>query len=126
MGYDALGVTTSIQHTNAGGSTLENFAYTLDIGERLSSQTDTINGTPTTTGYGYDLANQLTTAGPKTYNFDPNGNRNNSGFVVWPGNQLQSDGSYYWRVRSVNAKKVAGPWSRIRSFTQSWQTAPVA
>jgi RHS repeat-associated protein len=94
IGYDALGVTTSIQHTNGSGSTLENFAYTLDIGERLSSETDTINGTATTTGYGYDLANQLTSAGSNTYAFDFNGNRNNSGFVVGANNQLSTDGSW--------------------------------
>jgi hypothetical protein len=48
IGYDA-GVTNSITHKNAAGSTLESFSYTLDAGYRLTSETDNINGTPTTT-----------------------------------------------------------------------------
>jgi hypothetical protein len=35
-----------------------------------------------------------------------------------------TDGTYYWRVRSINSKDVAGLWSRGRSYTKRWSTAP--
>jgi hypothetical protein len=34
------------------------------------------------------------------------------------------DGSYYWRVRAVNAKDDAGRWSSGRSFKKRWSTRP--
>lgn len=34
------------------------------------------------------------------------------------------DGDYFWRVRAIDKKARAGRWSRARSFTKSWATAP--
>ena len=34
------------------------------------------------------------------------------------------DGTYFWRVRAVNAKDDAGRWSQGRSFTKRWSTRP--
>jgi hypothetical protein len=36
-----------------------------------------------------------------------------------------TDGTYHWRVRTLNAHNVAGPWSRARIVMKSWQAAPV-
>jgi RHS repeat-associated protein len=94
MGYDGLGITNSITHQNGSGGTLESFAYTIDIGGRLTSETDNINGTQTSFNIGYDQANQMTSAGANTYGYTLNGNRNNNGLVPGPGNQLQSDGNW--------------------------------
>jgi hypothetical protein len=38
--------------------------------------------------------------------------------------KMLTDGTYYWRVRSIGSKDVAGPWSPVRSFTKAWTTAP--
>ncbi|HEX8856320.1 MAG TPA: hypothetical protein VF752_12050 [Thermoleophilaceae bacterium] len=35
-----------------------------------------------------------------------------------------TDGTYYWRVRSISSKDVAGEWSRSRAYTKSWTDAP--
>ena len=35
------------------------------------------------------------------------------------------DGPYFWRVRAVDASDTAGRWSRARSYTQAWTTAPI-
>jgi len=35
-----------------------------------------------------------------------------------------ADGTYYWRVRAINAKEEAGPWSSTRTLRKSWSTAP--
>jgi hypothetical protein len=34
------------------------------------------------------------------------------------------NGSYYWRVRAINAKEDAGRWSRTRSIRKAWDVAP--
>jgi hypothetical protein len=34
------------------------------------------------------------------------------------------DGTYFWRVRAVNAKDDAGRWSHGRSFTKRWSNRP--
>ena len=35
------------------------------------------------------------------------------------------DGNFFWRVRAVTAKNRVGAWSKPRSLTKSWTTAPV-
>ena len=35
-----------------------------------------------------------------------------------------ADGTYYWRVRAINAKDEAGPWSSTRTLVKAWSTAP--
>jgi RHS repeat-associated protein len=90
--WDVAGNITEIKHTNAANTVLEDFTYVLDAGNRLSSETDTINGTGTTTNYGYDTSNQLTSAGSSTYSWDSNGNTTLSGNRINPNNQLATDG----------------------------------
>ena len=34
------------------------------------------------------------------------------------------DGNYFWRVRAVDRKDRVGRWSRARSLTKSWKSAP--
>jgi len=88
--YDAVGNVTQIQHQNGSGSSLLTYVYSYDTANRLSSETD--NGT--TTNYGYDHDSQLTSAGGSNYGFDPNGNRNMSGYVTGVANRLLSDGTW--------------------------------
>ena len=35
------------------------------------------------------------------------------------------DGSYYWRVRAIDARERAGRWSSVRSIRKRWTTTPV-
>jgi Flp pilus assembly protein protease CpaA len=39
-------------------------------------------------------------------------------------NKALSDGNYFWRVRGVNAKGDAGPWSRTRTLRKTWSQPP--
>ena len=34
------------------------------------------------------------------------------------------DGKYYWRARGITKKETAGRWSKTRSVTKAWKTAP--
>jgi hypothetical protein len=34
------------------------------------------------------------------------------------------DGSYFWRVRGITAKERVGAWSKARTLTKAWKTAP--
>jgi len=92
--YDPAGNVSQIQHFTGTGSSLINLQYSFDKGNRLSSETDTFNGTPTTTNYGYDTSNQLTSAGSSNYSFDANGNRTMTGYQTGTGNMLLSDGTW--------------------------------
>jgi RHS repeat-associated protein len=94
---DPIGNVTEIKHTNSSGTVLEDFTYSLDAGSRLTSETDTINGTPTTTNDSYDSSNQLTSSGAKSYNWDLEGNPTNNGYQVGPDNQLITDGNWNYK-----------------------------
>jgi hypothetical protein len=39
--------------------------------------------------------------------------------------KVLTDGTYYWRVRSIDSRGVAGLWPRAYSYTKNWSTAPV-
>src|SRR6202158_5325471 len=73
-GYDNIGQVTSVQSKDASNATINKFIYALDTADRLTSETDTQNGSTTTTTYGYDSAGQVTAAGSASYGFDNNGN----------------------------------------------------
>src|SRR5262249_19726735 len=64
--YDLGDRLTNLTQKDGSGPVLENFTYTYDAGDRLTS--DITNGT--TTSYGYDNADQLTSAGAVTYGYD--------------------------------------------------------
>jgi hypothetical protein len=40
-------------------------------------------------------------------------------------NQTLQDGNYFWRVRAINAKGDAGPWSRTRTLRKVWDDSPL-
>jgi RHS repeat-associated protein len=110
--YDPAGNVTEIKHTNAASTTLEDFTYQYDAGYRLSSETDTINGTPTTTNFSYDVSNQLTSAGGTSYSYDANGNRNTGSNQVSANNQLTTDGNWNYQFdpegNEISKTGVAG------------------
>ena len=92
--YDPAGNVSEIKHTNASGTTLLDYQYQWDSADRLSSETDTYSGTPTTTTYGYDASNELTSADRATFTYDANGNRTMAGYQTGADNELLSDGTW--------------------------------
>jgi len=88
--YDGAGNLLDEKHRSAGGGMLDDFQYSYDTAYRLISEND--NGT--VTGYGYDNADQLTSAGGKSYSYGANGNRDMAGYTMGGGNQLRSDGTW--------------------------------
>ena len=38
--------------------------------------------------------------------------------------QAVPDGTYYWRVRAIDAKSNAGPWSGVRRIVKRWSVPP--
>ena len=92
--YDPSGNVTEIEHTNAASTVLLEYQYQYDAADRLSSETDTYNGTPTTTTYGYDASNELTSANSATFTYDANGNRTMAGYQTSADNELLSDGTW--------------------------------
>jgi YD repeat-containing protein len=122
--YDLAGNVTEIKHTNAASTTLEDFTYQYDAGYRLSSETDTINGTPTTTNYSYDVSNQLTSAGGTTYGYDANGNRNTGSNQVGANNQLTTDGNWNYQTipkgtRSARPGLQVGPTTGLAGSSRT-------
>ncbi len=81
---------TNITHEDANSNVLENFTYTYDLADRLTSQT--INGT--TTSYSYDVTNELTNDGTNAYTYDLNGNRTMSGYQTGADSRLLNDGTW--------------------------------
>ena len=92
--YDPSGNVTEIEHTNAASTVLLEYQYQCDAADRVSSETETYNGTPTTTNYGYDASNELTNANSATYTYDANGNRTMTGYQTGADNELLSDGTW--------------------------------
>ncbi len=92
--YDADENVTSIVSYESGGTVIESFEYSYDRAGNVGSETDTQAGTPTTTTYSYDDANQLLSAGTASYSYDANGNRTMTGYTTDAGNELTSDGIY--------------------------------
>jgi RHS repeat-associated protein len=88
--YDYAGNLLEIQHQNGAGGVLDDFQYTYDKGDRLASENDS----GTVTNYGYDYANQLTSAGSKNYTLDANGNRTMTGYSTGVQNEMLSDGTW--------------------------------
>ncbi len=75
--------------------------------------------------------------GAATYEFEfspvRNFSSNVSGFATNPvsltntaitNDQAIPNGTYFWRVRAVNAKDVPGRWSPVRRLVKRWNTAP--
>jgi RHS repeat-associated protein len=58
----------------ADGDLLRRYQYTFDLAGNRTQQIVSVAGTPTTTNYSYNGANQLTGDGTYTYEYDGNGN----------------------------------------------------
>jgi RHS repeat-associated protein len=104
--YDDSGRITNMQHVNASGGNLDNFAYTYDPAGNL--QTEVRNGITTT--YTYDADNQVLTDGVNNLTYDANGNRTNNGSTPTTGNQLSTDGTWnyvYDANGNVTSKTIA-------------------
>jgi RHS repeat-associated protein len=86
--YDPAMRVTNIVDKNGAGGILANYTYTYDLASRVTSEI--ANGT--TTSYGYDAINQLTSAGSTNYSFDANGNRTMTGYTTGTNNQMTNDG----------------------------------
>src|SRR5439155_1687744 len=61
--YDNPGRLTNLQIKDGAGGLLSNYTYTYDLASRATSET--IDGT--TTNFGYDTVDQLTSAGASNY-----------------------------------------------------------
>jgi RHS repeat-associated protein len=110
-GYDSVGQMTSVLSTDKNGATINQFVYSLDNADRLTSETDTQNGATTTTSYNYDSAGQLTLAGGSSYTYDNNGNRTGGSYGVTTGNQMTADASWtysYDNEGNLNEKDKTG------------------
>jgi uncharacterized protein RhaS with RHS repeats len=73
--YDGDGNLTHLQQQNGTGGVLADYQYSYDGADRLVSQ----NANGTVTGYRYDAADQLTSAGGTAYSYDANCNRTMTG-----------------------------------------------
>ena len=78
-GYDSLGHTNDVWHKTSGGTTLGRYQTTWDAAGNVTQRADNDGSTTT---FGYDNANQITsearTGGSNytiTYSYDSNGNR---------------------------------------------------
>ncbi|MFJ7982224.1 DNRLRE domain-containing protein [Lysinibacillus xylanilyticus] len=72
--YDALNQLVKEQYNNG-----LSISYTYDSVGNRTSKTTLQNGITTTTNYSYNDANQMKSAGGKTYTVSPNGNMTNDG-----------------------------------------------
>jgi YD repeat-containing protein len=88
--YDNAGRLTNLQIKDGSGTILGNYTTTYDLASRATAET--VDGT--TTSYGYDTADQLTSAGASNYGYDLGGNRNTTGYTVGAGNRMTADGTY--------------------------------
>jgi RHS repeat-associated protein len=86
--YDAGGRVTGVTTKDDAGVTLLATGYGYDLADRLTSRTE--GGV--TTVYTYDAAGQLTGDGATTFGYDATGNR--TGAVVGAGNRVLSDGTW--------------------------------
>jgi RHS repeat-associated protein len=109
--YDAAERLTNIQHQNASGGMLANYTYTYDQASRLTSQV--VNGS--TTSYGYDTTNELTSDGSNNYSFDMTGNRTMSGYQTGTANELKNDGT--WTCTYDNEGNVTG---KVNASGETW------
>jgi RHS repeat-associated protein len=112
--YDDGGRVTAITNTNGSGATLSYYDYSYGSGDRVTQETwqsttstTTLSGTHT---YGYDNADQLTSADGTNYSYDSNGNRNSAGYTTGSANRMTNDGTYSYGYDAEGnlTSKVAG------------------
>jgi len=95
-----------LEHGTAGGTTIfENYTWTSDADNRVSSVANADHTSENVGTYTYDGNGELTAAAPPSgisanaantlsNSYDANGNPNSSGDVIGAGNRLLSDGTY--------------------------------
>ncbi len=98
--YDAANRLTTITHQNSAAAVLSSFGYTLDAAGRLTAEARTSSAPADNLAYSYTNNDQLTAVthsngtATQTFGYDPNGNRNTSGYATAASNQATSDGTY--------------------------------
>jgi RHS repeat-associated protein len=93
--FDARWRETDRTHWDALDNILADYDYAYDLADRLISESH--HGQ--TSSYDYDVIDQLLGAthsgqADESYQFDSNGNRIGSGYVVGPNNQILADGTF--------------------------------
>src|SRR5262249_8658419 len=113
--FDDAARLTNLQHKNGAGSNLANYTYAYDAASRLTAKTE--DGT--TTSYGYDNANQVTTDGAATFGYDGPGTRTNTGYATTTGNRITSDGTWTYTTNDEGdvTKKSKGASSDTWVYT---------
>ncbi len=93
---------------------MANYTYSYDLASRLTQEQD--NGT--TTNYGYDNTNELTSAGGTNYSYDLNGNRTMTGYVTGTENQITNDGvwTYTYDAEGNITQKSKGSSAETWTF----------
>ncbi len=109
-----MGRLTNLQHKDGNNNGLANYTYSYDLASRLTQEQD--NGT--TTNYGYDATNQLTSAGGTNYSYDLNGNRTMTGYVTGTENQITTDGvwTYTYDAEGNVTQKSKGSSAETWTF----------
>jgi hypothetical protein len=105
---------TTVSGNAADADLLRRYQYAFDLSGNRTQQIVSVTGTPTTTNYTYNAANQLTSDGVHSLTYDNNGN-------------MTSDGtnSYTWdrsnRLLSMGGSSYAydGEGHRIKLITDS-------
>jgi RHS repeat-associated protein len=117
FGYDLAHRLTSLQHAQ-GMTALAGYDYTYDVGNRITSIDSLIDGL---SEYTHGDTNQLTGAehasqANEDYEYDDNGNRIMSGYVVGVNNRILSDGVHdyeYDDEGNMTAKETISTGERI-------------
>jgi RHS repeat-associated protein len=128
-GYDAAGQLTDLVHTTGGSGVVAAYHYTYDAAGQLV--TETHHGQTFT--YTYDANGQLTNATSsaepqESYAYDANGNREGTGLVVGPGNQILSDGSFNYSYDNEGnlARKVEIATGNVTTYTYDYRNRLVS